>query len=77
VLWIVRKKRWLDGFLFSLYLIGYGVARFFIEFFRESDPQLGCVLWFLSMGQVLCVIMALCGVGIMIAVTVHRRERQI
>jgi len=69
VLWILRKKRWLDGLLFSLYLIGYGTARFFIEFFRETDPQLGCVLWFLSMGQVLCVIMVLCGAGIMIAVS--------
>jgi phosphatidylglycerol:prolipoprotein diacylglycerol transferase len=77
VLWIVRKKNHLDGFLFSLYLIGYGVMRFFIEFFRETDPQLGCVLWSLSMGQVLCVIMVLCGFGIMIAVTVHRRERRI
>ena len=62
VLWLLRKKKRFDGFFLSLYLMGYGMVRFFIEFFREPDEQLGLVLGSLSMGQVLCLIMILCGV---------------
>jgi len=34
-----------------LYLIGYGTVRFFIEFFRKPDAQVGGVLMGLSMRQ--------------------------
>jgi phosphatidylglycerol:prolipoprotein diacylglycerol transferase len=64
LLWSIRKKSPFDGFLFSLYIIGYGVVRFFIEFFREPDGQLGFVLGGLTMGQLLCVLMILAGLGI-------------
>lgn len=66
VLWMMRKKKIFDGFLLSLYLIGYGLVRFFIEFWRESDPQLGFVLWSFTMGQVLCLMMILCGIGVIL-----------
>lgn len=65
-LWIIRKRKYFEGFLFSLYLIGYGLVRFFIEFLRDPDPQLGFVLWSFTMGQVLCIIMILCGIGVII-----------
>lgn len=52
------------GTLFSLYLIFYGTFRFFLEFFREPDPQLGLYFNHLSMGQLLCLIMI--GSGILI-----------
>jgi len=61
VLWVVRKKSPFYGFLPGLYLIGYGIVRFFIEFFRMPDEQLGEVLWFLTMGQILCLAMILGG----------------
>lgn len=64
ILWIIRKKKYFEGFLFSLYFIGYGLVRFFIEFLREPDPQLGFVLWSFTMGQVLCIVMILCGIGV-------------
>lgn len=64
ILWIIRKKKYFEGFLFSLYFIGYGLVRFFIEFLREPDPQLGFVLWSFTMGQVLCIIMILFGIGV-------------
>lgn len=60
-LWSIRNKKTLANFSFSLYLIGYGFVRFFIEFFREPDPQLGFVLSRLTMGQVLCLIMIIVG----------------
>lgn len=64
ILWSMRKKNLFDGFLSALYLIGYGLFRFFIEFFRESDVQLGLVWVGLSMGQVLCILTVLAGIGI-------------
>ena len=61
ILWILRKKRLFDGFLTSIYLVGYGFVRFFIEFVREPDEHLGFVIGALSMGQILCLVMIACG----------------
>lgn len=66
VLWSIRKKRYFDGFFISLYLIGYGLVRFFIEFFREPDPQLGFVSGPFTQGQVLCFIMVAAGGALML-----------
>jgi len=65
ILWSIRKKKYFDGFLSSIYLIGYGTVRFFIEFFREPDPQLGFVLGVLTMGQMLCLLMIVLGIILM------------
>jgi phosphatidylglycerol:prolipoprotein diacylglycerol transferase len=62
ILWTIRKKAPFDGYLSGLYLIGYGFVRFFIEFFREPDAQLGFVFLDFSMGQVLCFLMMAAGV---------------
>jgi phosphatidylglycerol:prolipoprotein diacylglycerol transferase len=67
LLWYLRKKRYFDGFLFSLYIMGYGILRFFVEFFREPDPQLGCILGPFTMGQVLCFGMVLVGLIIFVS----------
>ncbi|NTV01379.1 MAG: prolipoprotein diacylglyceryl transferase [Chlorobiaceae bacterium] len=67
LLWSLRKKAPYTGFLSGLYLLGYGVVRFFIEFFREPDAQLGFVFLSFSMGQVLCFIMMAAGIGIIVA----------
>lgn len=64
ILWGIRKKSPFQGFLSSMYLIGYGTVRFFIEFFREPDPQLGFIFGSFSMGQALCLGMIICGCGI-------------
>ncbi|MDD5167414.1 MAG: prolipoprotein diacylglyceryl transferase [Syntrophales bacterium] len=64
VLWAIRKHRPFDGFLFAMYLIGYGTVRFFIEFFREPDVQLGFIFAFLTMGQILCIAMVLLGLAV-------------
>ena len=39
--WLVRNKKPFNGFLFCFYTIGYGVVRFFIEYFRQPDYELG------------------------------------
>jgi phosphatidylglycerol:prolipoprotein diacylglycerol transferase len=65
LLWSIRKKKCFDGFLIGIYICGYGFVRFFIEFFREPDYQLGFVLGFMSMGQVLCALMIAAGAAIL------------
>ncbi|RJQ66057.1 MAG: prolipoprotein diacylglyceryl transferase [Desulfobacteraceae bacterium] len=62
LLWSLRFKLKTPGAMLALYLIGYGTIRFVIEFFREPDAHLGFILFSLSMGQVLCIIMIVVGV---------------
>ncbi len=64
VLWLVRKRFSSTGALFALYIMGYGLVRFFIEFFRQPDAQLGFVFGPLSMGQLLCLLMIAAGAAI-------------
>jgi len=64
VLWSLREKRYFEGFSTALYIAGYGLVRFFIEFYREPDAQLGFVIGSLSMGQVLSLLMVIAGVVI-------------
>lgn len=61
VLWSLRKIKAFSGFLLSLYLIGYGSLRFFIEFFREPDAQIGFIFGILTLGQILCLAMIIAG----------------
>ena len=56
LLWL-SKRRVPQGFLLGTFLFGYGVFRFFLEFFREPDPQLGFIAGPFTMGQLLCSIM--------------------
>lgn len=57
ILWLLRKKKHADGFLLGLYIFGYGLVRFMIEFFREPDFMVGPM----SIGQVLCALMMTAG----------------
>ena len=57
ILWNLRKKGFQDGMMVACFLGLYGVIRFFLEFFREPDPQLGFVIGPFTMGQLLCAAM--------------------
>ena len=59
---LVDKKQYRDGILGASFLIGYGIFRFFTEFTREPDSQLGYFFGFITMGQMLCLAMILAGV---------------
>ena len=37
--------------MLAIYLTGYGLVRFFIEYARQPDAQLGFIVLSLSMGQ--------------------------
>jgi phosphatidylglycerol:prolipoprotein diacylglycerol transferase len=41
ILWSLRNRKPFKGFLFGLYFAVYGLFRFFIEYFREPDADLG------------------------------------
>jgi len=49
------------GVLGGVFIAGYGISRFMIEFFREPDVQVGTFAYGLSMGQLLCIPMVLVG----------------
>ena len=67
ILWSIRKRPLPKGSFAGLYLICYGFFRFFIEFFREPDAQLGLIFFGkFSMGQALCTAMILTGIGFLI-----------
>ncbi|MBW2284022.1 MAG: prolipoprotein diacylglyceryl transferase [Deltaproteobacteria bacterium] len=59
LLWTVKDRPFRPGALICLFLAGYGVFRFFVEFFRQPDPQIGLLWGAFSMGQLLCMGMIL------------------
>jgi len=63
--WYARKPR-SPGSVAGLFLVGYGIFRFTVEFWRVPDVQLGYLLWgWVTMGQVLSLPMILVGLGLM------------
>lgn len=67
ILWAYSSKPRQRGAVGGLFLLGYGSFRFFVEFFRQPDAQLGFVaLDFFSMGQMLCLPMIVLGLWLML-----------
>lgn len=70
LLWTVHRKPWQDkrlwphGSIFALFLAGYGCARIVVEAFREPDQQIGYLLGFFTMGQLLSGAMVIGGLFI-------------
>jgi phosphatidylglycerol:prolipoprotein diacylglycerol transferase len=55
------------------FVAGYGLFRFFVEFFRQPDAQIGYLFQFFSMGQFLSLPMFLLGSYIVFRL-LHRPE---
>ena len=72
--WALANGWYRPGLLSAVFLVGYGVIRFVIEFTRQPDRQLGFVLGPLSMGQVLSATMPL--VGMLWLLMVYRSSRR-
>jgi phosphatidylglycerol:prolipoprotein diacylglycerol transferase len=64
--WFTRA-RLKPGLLGGLFIAGYGIARFVIEFFREPDEQLGVLGYGLTMGQSLSLPMIIFGLWLLIS----------
>jgi phosphatidylglycerol:prolipoprotein diacylglycerol transferase len=77
IIWFFRNRKPFKGFLMGLYFLGYGLFRFFIEYFREPDADLGYRIEFVktslplayahpplsfSTGQILCFLMIVFGI---------------
>ena len=64
ILWFAvnKVKRYWE--ISALFLLGYGSFRFIVEFFREADAQLGYYFGFMTMGQILCIIMIIASFGL-------------
>ncbi len=95
VLWIVvwfwaRRKSPFRGFVTAVYVMGYGIARFLVEYTRQPDFGIGYVLgpggsappierfvspFYLSMGQVLSLGMILAGIALLLWRRYHERHR--
>lgn len=70
------KARYEPGKLVGIFLLGYGLCRFFVEFFREPDRQL---VWLveqtgLHMGQWLCLPMILLGIYFIVTAKARRQR---
>jgi phosphatidylglycerol---prolipoprotein diacylglyceryl transferase len=72
VWWFARRRR-PDGAVSGVFLIGYGLARFAVEFTREPDDFLGLLAFGMSMGQWLSLPMVLAGIAIV--AWAYRRDR--
>lgn len=90
ILWVCLKRKPFDGFLTSLYTIGYGFFRFIIEYFREPDIDLGyriatvedaptylnLSLLNISTGQIFCLGMIIAGVIAMIVFYILAKRKK-
>jgi len=65
ILWTFGGRPRPMGAVSGLFLAGYGVARFVVEYAREPDAFLGTLALGLTMGQWLCVPMIAAGAGMM------------
>jgi len=69
ILWTLKNKPWQavpsrlwpHGSMLALFLILYGLVRITAEFFREPDPYLGMIVQWVTMGQLLSIIMIIAG----------------
>jgi len=57
LLWSLRQRSFRDGMMIVFFIFFYGFFRFVLEFFREPDPQIGFLLGYFTMGQMLCIAM--------------------
>ncbi|MBQ9260011.1 MAG: prolipoprotein diacylglyceryl transferase [Neisseriaceae bacterium] len=72
ILWLFSKKPRPAGQVAALFLIGYGLFRFIVEWTRQPDEHLGLLSLGLSMGQWLSLPMLL--LGLIWFITVRKKS---
>ena len=63
----VRDGWYRPGQLAGVFLLGYGIIRFALEFTREPDSQLGLIVGPFSMGQLLSSAMVIIGLALLLS----------
>ncbi|MFN8671841.1 MAG: prolipoprotein diacylglyceryl transferase [Candidatus Sericytochromatia bacterium] len=76
VLYFLSRKNVKSGTLSGTFLMLYGTFRFFIEFTREPDVQIGLFLNMFSMGQILCLPMIIVGLAIIIISNFSKNKKE-
>lgn len=90
IIWLLRKHKKWDGELASVYIIGYGLFRFIIEYFREPDADIGyriaqdsgapiymnTSLLNFSTGQVFCFAMIIIGIAYGAGTYIYAKKKQ-
>ncbi len=82
--WFLTRRRPLGrGAYAGIFLLGYGVVRFCLEYLRQPDSQfkdnkdsLGVVFFDFTMGQVLCFVMILAGAMLLLRAPGQRRREE-
>lgn len=93
ILWLVRKHKKFDGMSAVIYTGGYGFIRFWLEYLREPDADLGfrvgkdtsapiytnTSLLNLSTGQILCLIMIISSIilGVVLYTLQKKKEKKL
>ena len=73
VLWVFALKQRPRMAVTGLFLLGYGLARFAVEFVRMPDAHIGYMAWgWVTRGQVLSLPMILG--GLLLLVLAYRRQ---
>ena len=89
VIWFVHKHKKWDGMLGSIYMGGYGLVRFIIEYFREPDADIGyriakdssapiyqnTSLLNFSTGQILCFLMIVGAIILAISTKIYYNRK--
>lgn len=94
VIWFVvrkikKKRNMADGTILASYLMGYGLIRFILEYFRQPDSDIGYVIGHssniylfesflnISKGQVFCLLMIIGGLALLLCVNlIAKRNRK-
>ena len=86
---IKKKRNMADGTILASYLMGYGLIRFILEYFRQPDSDIGYVIGHssniylfesvlnISKGQVFCLLMVIGGLALLLCVNlIAKRNRK-
>jgi phosphatidylglycerol:prolipoprotein diacylglycerol transferase len=75
ILWLFSAKRPPRAVISAMFLLCYGCFRFFVEFFRQPDPQLGFVAFgWMTRGQELSIPMIV--IGAIMLIWAYKRAKK-
>ena len=94
IIWfVVRKikknKNLAHGTILGSYIMGYGIIRFFLEYFRQPDRDIGYVIGYseniylfesclnISKGQIFCLLMIVGGLALLLCVNLIAKRKKI
>ena len=94
IIWFVvrrikKNKNLADGTILGSYIMGYGIIRFIIEYFRQPDSDIGYVIGQsnniylfesfsnISKGQIFCLLMVVGGLALLVCVNLVVRRNKI